>query len=569
MEKKQKFMPMVYYVSIIVIVIALLYLLVFLFSSCTKEAMGNPDNPPAGQKITVQFALHQSTYNGNELVVKKETSSNSAEGGLLSSPFRGVGGGRIIPLTQDIYMYATLEEDRDIKLCTATSNLQTGTKIRIVAYTNGTAYHAHADYTVSYTGELIDDLLQVVPGNYKFVAYAYNNTTLPTHDNTTIANINPAIDLLWGCFPTDGSLYTVTASTFEDVPITMSHLFSRVKLLATTKAIPDSLHIMAIDNVSILPAKMADLFISDGTLTQGNNTVQGFSNWTGLGTSTMVSCEARTVYTHQTTPTELLIGSVTLAGYPAFTNKTAVFDKQLLSGISYTLMVHFRRDLFIGETGSAGERIYIDTSEGDPKLMLTQNPANTGTMFQFGGIRGWNYGSGTVGNANYNPTTLSGAWNSTWQYANSQGNVVAHTLANLRAGKGDPCRLVGYTQTEVKQAIATSNPNAYAPDNGLWRLPTGNELQAYATYHDKISQQSGVWGYKVGSDKVFLPVIGYIYYDGTFKNGDGYYYSSHQHITTPSGNNANFLWLRGDMDNTVFLNAGPQAYGMSIRCVRQ
>ena len=199
----------------------------------------------------------------------------------------------------------------------------------------------------------------------------------------------------------------------------------------------------------------------------------------------------------------------------------------------------------VGETGSSGERIYIDGT----KLMLTQDPNNAGAMFQFGGIRGWNFKtSGSAGNANYNPSPLSSAWNSTWQYANSQGNVVAHTLANLRAGKGDPCRLVGYTLTEVSNAIATTNPNAYAPDNRMWRLLTGNELNAYTV------------------NSVSLPRFGYIDYDGTFRNGDGYYWSSYQFIQSPSENNANFLQVR---TGAKIMNAGPQAYGMSIRCVRQ
>ena len=545
---------------------------VFLLTSCMKETMEQFDNRHSEQKIAVQFSLNKSTYNGNEVVTHCVSQSPlTPPNGEDNSPLGESRGGCMIYFAQDLYMYTTLEIDRDIMLHAATSNLAPGVKVRIVAYSDGTVYHAHADYAVNNSGQLVDGLLQVTPGNYKFVAYSYNSATLPPHDHETILDIDPANDLVWGCFPATGT-HPINAASYEEVPITMSHLFSRVKIQATTTAIPDSLKIMDINNVSIFPGKKVNLAIKHGTLTEGNSVLQRFSSWTGLGASTTVSCAPRIVYTHQSNPTKLLIGSLTLDGYPTFTDKTAIFEKKLLSGVSYTLRVSFKKKELetIGETGMGGERIYIDENGGYPKLMLTQNPTNKGAMFQFGGIRGWNfYSSGSAGNANYNPTTLSNAWNSTWQYANSQGNIVSHTLANLRAGKGDPCRLVGYTQSEVSNAISISNPNAFAPDNKLWRLPTGNELQAYTVNHDKKSQQSGVWGYKVGSNKIFLPVIGYIYYDGTFKNGDGYYYSSHQFIKSPSGNNSNFLWLRGDMDNTVILNAGPQAYGMSIRCVPQ
>ena len=210
----------------------------------------------------------------------------------------------------------------------------------------------------------------------------------------------------------------------------------------------------------------------------------------------------------------------------------------------------------LGETGSSFERIYIDPNDGDPKLLLTKNPNNAGAMFQFGGIRGWSHKtSGSAGNANYNPSTLSSAWNSSWQPTTVSNYTVPHDVANLRNGIGDPCRLVGYTQAEIKAAIATTNPNAYAPDNLTWRLPTGTQLYGYQSV-------SG------GSNKETFPRHGRISELGSFQNFDtGFYWSSWKTGGgTPSGNNAGFLQVSS---SSKFLNGGFQAFGMSIRCVTQ
>ena len=226
----------------------------------------------------------------------------------------------------------------------------------------------------------------------------------------------------------------------------------------------------------------------------------------------------------------------------------------------------------IGQSGSAAPRIYIEPNGGNPKLMLTQDPNNKGAMFQFGGVRGWNFStSGSAGSANYNPTTMSNSWNSSWQYANSQYNTVQHNLANLRDGKGDPCRLVGYTQQEIRDAISTSNANAYAPDNKQWKLPDGGDLDSYTVGATKTTL-SGVTGYEVGtgSGRAFLPVIGHIAPDGSYFSGDGYYWSSSQKTPagTPSSFNANYLWLLNS-STLVTIAADNQSFGASVRCVHQ
>ena len=682
-NKSKKNLSIAYHIFYISAVILIVCGLTFLLSSCTEEMIEGQKKPYTGPKIAVKFTFGGVSAQGSEVLTRSRISSPiPSEGSEHLSLFGGGGGDvSIIPVTDDIYMYTTVEEDREVRL-RGIIPIDDGAKIRIVAYENGTTYRTHVDYTIVNNGKLSDELFQVNPGYYKFVAYSYNTGTLPTHDNETISSIDPATDLLWGCFPASGT-YHIVESSMDEIPITLSHKFSQVKLLVTAIDIPGSPRILALDDVRILPDHSVTLEIKTGNLSPGNSAVQRFSTWSGMGLSTTVTSELRTVYTQKANPTTVSFGTLRLDGYPPVFSQDAIFNKQLQCGISYTLKVTFKQGettilvvpdyvtlsfaahtpasqslsvicmkgpnpdptaqwtltsnqpswltlslnangsgastsvsgtgsqtvylvatantgnsdrhagvylhnknpwevdativqdflTTIGETGEAGERIYIDTNGGDPKLMLTQNPTNKGAMFQFGGVRGWNAGS-NAGNANYNPTPIDSRWSSTWEYSiKGQGTPVEHTLANLRAGKGDPCRLVGYTQTEIRNAIATTNSsNAYAPDNKLWRLPTGNEFIAYASNHDRKSTLSGVSGYKVGNPRVFLPIIGYINYNGNFVSGDGDYWSSYKIINLsglPSGNNASYLRLRGDQDNTVIIDSFNQAYGLSIRCVRQ
>ena len=565
MKNKSKNLSMFQYMCYMSVVILMLCGLVVLLSSCT-DTTDSSISPYKGQEFAVKFKFAGVNKPGYEVVTNRSASTISPEGQF--SPIEESEVPFVIPVADDLLMYATLEVDREVNLRADTISLTPGTMLRIVAYENGIVYRTHADYKIDSNGELDNRLLKVAPGNYKFVAYSYTTTTLPPHDNETLWNIDPAIDLLWGCYPTSGT-YPVTADAYKEVPITLSHLFSQVRIQATTVNIPGNIKITGMNNVKMLPDNSVNLAIKSGGLTQGNGIVQHFTWPPSLGATT-VNSELRTVYTHGADLTTLKIGSVTIDGNRTFTDREALFNKQLQSGVSYMLRVSFKKFATIGEQGAAGERIYIDENGGDPKLMLTKNPTNKGAMFQFGGIRGWDYNSGTAaGRAGYNPTTLSGAWDSNWQYANSQGNVVAHTLANLRAGKGDPCRLVGYTQREVRNAIATTNPNAYVPDNKQWRLPDANDFLYYSTVYSKISQMSGVEGYRFGYEEVFLPLVGEIEINGNFYRRDGGYWSSFQRITTPSANNANYLWLRDARYNVVILYATIQTYGRSIHCVRQ
>lgn len=223
------------------------------------------------------------------------------------------------------------------------------------------------------------------------------------------------------------------------------------------------------------------------------------------------------------------------------------------AGTSYGKQVSFT-------TNYSAPRIYVDSNGGDPKLMLTQSPTHYGALFQFGSVIAWYYGN--TGNADYNPSTMgSSAWNDEWK------SNAAHTLDNLRQGKGDPCRLVGYPVSEIKAKLNTGN----IPDNGIWRTPTNTENNAFATSYSNWTTNEGGKGRffrtefdKSGTGGYFLPAAGHHNYGSMYLhiNISGHYWSNTSY--EDSGYSLYF-----DSDRVVPQSLSTQAIGCSVRCVRQ
>ena len=304
--------------------------LTFLLSSCTKELEVNPFKPQQGNMVTVNFAMKGMKQTGNEVITRSHSEMSPEIVTVL--------------LGDDLYMVATLEADRPVQTRASTSGLPNGTLLRIVAYLNEETYFAHADYTVDGNVLVSDNDLQVVANNkYKFVAYSYNSTTvLPAHKEYDITGIDPSVDLLWGCYPETGS-YLITASSYEDVPVTMSHMLSQVTVQVTTAGLDRVINITDIAGVSITPGKKVDFSIKDGKLTTGGDATQNISHeWDQLG-STIVTSKPCMVYTKNAEAFQVNIGSMTLnvnGSAKHYTDLTATFNKKLLSGFSYTVRIH-------------------------------------------------------------------------------------------------------------------------------------------------------------------------------------------------------------------------------------
>jgi hypothetical protein len=136
-----------------------------------------------------------------------------------------------------------------------------------------------------------------------------------------------------------------------------------------------------------------------------------------------------------------------------------------------------------------------------------------------------------------------------------------HTLANVKAGRGDPCKLVGLTVAQIQ---------AGTYDNGLYRLPTsaenaGFENPTYIAGNGWTTGTTPTAGIRVGSDNTtFLPASGYISYGATYFVGlYGYYWSSKPGDDT-SGYSLYFLNGRVETESTLYARTG-----FAVRCVKK
>ena len=231
-----------------------------------------------------------------------------------------------------------------------------------------------------------------------------------------------------------------------------------------------------------------------------------------------------------------------------------------LNGVATDVRAHVVQESLTIEQGQAAPRIFISGSGGDMKLMLTRKPTNYGAYFQFGSIIGWNWDDV---NATYNPTRVANLayWNPAW---NNGNKAVAHSHSELSQGRGDPCRLTGYTVDDIKAAI----DNGRTLDNTQWRLPTYTENIAYGQQSSGWTSVEGVEGMSFTAGNEFLPAAG----RKIAETG----------VYAQRGNRSNYAGSSIDVDSrapfSLFFNnqsvfvsdiRDGQAQGYSIRCVRQ
>lgn len=213
-------------------------------------------------------------------------------------------------------------------------------------------------------------------------------------------------------------------------------------------------------------------------------------------------------------------------------------------------------------------------NNGNGGYALTTDPRDAGLYFMFGSVVGVFSGNGELatlptgansdpfdeGDVAWSPVAVTG-------WGDDPSVDVSHTVANVKEGKGDPCRLVGLDLAAIKSADAGSlTPSDI--DNGVWRLPTYYEnIEFVGTYNSPTDWQTldGVNGHQFPDDDTFLPAAGYRdFSDGSVSNQgtDGHYWSS-----TASGSNGGFLGFGRVYVST--LNGTFPAYGFGVRCVRQ
>ena len=610
------------YIYCIVSVVLLLSGLLFILSSCDREDIPiEKEKPelPEGEKVIINFTVSDIGFVDNE-VVTRQASPNFTEGRELS-PFEGA--------RRDGIKIASIEDETQVSLRAAVP-LKEGTQVRIVAYMfflGDTANMGYADYYVSTNGTTLIPMvnaLTVIPDfNYLFVAYSYNDvSTLPSPMD--VLTLSSTYDVMWG-----DTTALVTSSGFS-LHITMRHLMSKVVIHATTGSNSTDFVTGADINLwSYVPA----LTVQTGTLSPIGGFVPMAVTWDISNPRLPVqTSDTLYVFTDEEDTTRLRIDQMFI-NYNKFPGPfDVVYNKPLETGKSYTLYVQFK-----WARGGAADRITWDSAKGE--YAITRDPTDAGLYFKFGSVVGLFSdvspdGTGTIlrlpktTNPSYTnfdvqrdiawfPNSIFPAITSwatvpfftTSDYASSQLITPEdgyHTEAKVRAGKGDPCRLVGMNLDFIKTSLASELTYKHI-DNGIWRLPTVQENEWFTEGTIGTPPAKDYWWYDIsngmsptspfgpgvggaefperGSNVVtaesrktkFLPAAGCRYNStgnaSIISQGDNGSYWSNQPYNNPSGTFGNLLFFNSgsvQLYPTLFTSGVQDAeWGFSVRCVRQ
>jgi hypothetical protein len=167
-----------------------------------------------------------------------------------------------------------------------------------------------------------------------------------------------------------------------------------------------------------------------------------------------------------------------------------------------------------------------------------------------------------TGSPSYSTYTTIPAWNGTDTTDGYISSTSYHTTANVLAGRGDPCKLVGLTVEQIRAGTI---------DNGKYRLPTNAENAAYGspTYvagNGWVNGTTPTAGIHTGNiANSFLPAAGSRSYTGETQHvgADSRWWSSRA-VDAGSGY---YLYLGSATVNTSVTNSA--AHGLSVRCVPQ
>ncbi|MGL5958939.1 MAG: InlB B-repeat-containing protein, partial [Phocaeicola sp.] len=154
-----------------------------------------------------------------------------------------------------------------------------------------------------------------------------------------------------------------------------------------------------------------------------------------------------------------------------------------LNGRTYTAK-------YINEEGKATPRLYVVGTGDNAMLKVTKRVTNPGAIFQFGSVLGWSTASEPL-ELQFDPSDRDRPWSSTW---NIGGTFPAHTVPLLKEGKGDPCKLVGFTQKYIREQLAAGR----IVENGNWRMATNDEQVAFCANSSVWSELDGVNGFYFG-----------------------------------------------------------------------
>ncbi|MGL5979910.1 MAG: hypothetical protein ACRCZY_03360 [Phocaeicola sp.] len=225
-------------------------------------------------------------------------------------------------------------------------------------------------------------------------------------------------------------------------------------------------------------------------------------------------------------------------------------------------------DVPLEEDGKCAPRIYATGTGDDAKLMLTKEPKNYGVFFQFGSVIAWDNKAGTTAdNVPFNPSEVEiSGWNSSWTVGST---FPEHTVENLKAGKGDPCRLVGFSQKYIKEELESGR----TPDNGKWVAPTNDQNKEFNTLgsfsnwtkYDDVSGRYLGLGASTGGGEFFPAAGNRKNTDGTLaeQTTRGSYWS----LDCMGAGGCYFVNLTATTFSGDYMQN--QTFGFSVRCVPQ
>jgi hypothetical protein len=468
--------------------------------SCEKEALNG--------EATIHFTLSDSAYGSDEV---------RSTGHMRMEPETVV-----VPVEGDLHAYATLEEDTESPLrAPGDATLDVGTRVLIVVYDNSDAYMNSCEYEVTTTGGAIEPVgattgLTLTTGNYKFVAYSFNTTSVPGYaasitDGAPYSPNGNASDPLWGI----SGPHSITAGGTYNISIAMKHQFSRVALKATTDGMDAPVPTISDMEAVLLGYKASEVTALTGALTKGAAEEQTITFPT-FSAATTVTSDACMVYAGGESTTSIKITSATIGGTTR-TGLVARFGKQLEPGKSYTLRVSFKKLRW------ARSNIYWDSQK------LTFVPAGTdkskemyqGVFFKWGSLVGISPGprfNGNFGYINvsvplYMPVVKDDLSTSTW-IATTSTAVMADVNAAYTAYRGTPTTVLNNNYTTwnliTEAVLATDIPcldpsyvatdvsrsNTYAIDEAR------NTMEMYQSFRGDICQyisktQTALKGYRL------------------------------------------------------------------------
>jgi len=156
----------------------------------------------------------------------------------------------------------------------------------------------------------------------------------------------------------------------------------------------------------------------------------------------------------------------------------------IAGNLTKTVTVHQK-----GGFGGYADRITVSGTGDNAKLVITADPTDMGVYFKFGSVVGiTSNGAFSIpgGSLAFNPLATPSAITNYATVPNFSIDIFPdisnislnnyHNLANVKAGRGDPCRLIGMTAKEIRDF--TSDAQLYAREAELkaegiggWRLP--------------------------------------------------------------------------------------------------